>query len=406
MISDWGERPISALIVRLDSGASVNSENRQIRADEMGVLKVSAVSYGHFDPMAHKAVVSPSEQQRLTVTPKADTVLVSRANTYELVGASVYVGKDYPGLFLSDKLWRITTNPDCTARWLNYVLATEDIRLRIVHRATGTSGSMKNISQQAFLAIRVQVPPINEQRKIAAILGTWDEAIALTERRIAAGQQRKQGLMQRLLTGDVRFPEFARELWKSVRLGEVFDERRETGYNDLPLLAITGDQGIIYRDELDKRDTSAADKSRYLRICPGDIGYNTMRMWQGRSAVSKLEGIVSPAYTICTPKASLDVDFIGYLFQFPETVHAFRRNSQGLVSDTWNLKFDAFAKIKVTIPSRQEQHRIAEVLTACDRELDLLARKRDALQRQKRGLMQRLLTGRVRVKGLDHGDAK
>ncbi len=254
--------------------------------------------------------------------------------------------------------------------------------------------------------LKVPVPPLPEQRKIAAILRTWDDAIALTDRRIAAGQQRKQGLMQRLLTGQVRFPEFAEQPWRTVQLGEVFDERRETGYNDLPLLAITGDQGIIYRDELDKRDTSASDKSKYLRICPGDIGYNTMRMWQGRSAVSKLEGIVSPAYTICTPKASLDVDFMGYLFQLPETVHAFRRNSQGLVSDTWNLKFDAFAKIKVTIPSRQEQHRIAEVLDTCDRELNLLARKRDALQRQKRGLMQQLLTGRVRVGGLDHGGAK
>ena len=152
--------------------------------------------------------------------------------------------------------------------------------------------------------------------------------------------------------------EFVEQPWRTVQLGEVFDERRETGYNDLPLLAITGDQGIIYRDELDKRDTSASDKSKYLRICPGDIGYNTMRMWQGRSAVSKLEGIVSPAYTICTPKASLDMNFMGDLFQLPETVRAFRRNSQGLVSDTVESQVRCFRQDQGhnPIPPRTTSH--------------------------------------------------
>ncbi len=149
------------------------------------------------------------------VLPLADTVIVSRANTYELVGASAYVDKDYEGLYLPDKLWQgIRTHPAVDARWLNYLLATDELRARIVDRATGTSGSMKNISQKAFLSISVAVPPLPEQRKIAAILSTWDEAIATVERLIAALEQRKQGLMQRLLTGEVRFGEFAGSEWE------------------------------------------------------------------------------------------------------------------------------------------------------------------------------------------------
>ncbi len=244
--------------------------------------------------------------------------------------------------------------------------------------------------------IEIPLPPLPEQRKIAAILGTWDAAIATVERLIAALEQRKRGLMQRLLTGAVRFPGFT-EPWREVRLGDVFSERRETGRTDLPLLSITNSQGVVDRDSLDRRDTSADDKSKYLRICVGDIGYNTMRMWQGVSAVSSLEGIVSPAYTICKPKKSINVDFMGYLFKFPPMVHKFWRYSQGLVSDTLALKYKNFAEISVLIPSADEQQAIATLLQTCDQEIALHQQQRDSLREQKTGLMQRLLTGQVRV---------
>jgi type I restriction enzyme S subunit len=120
-------------------------------------------------------------------------------------------------------------------------------------------------------------------------------------------------------------------------------------------------------------------------------------MWQGRSGVSDHEGIVSPAYTVVKPRSEIDVDFIGYLFQLPSVIYKFRRYSQGMVSDTWTLRYDNFAAIKVRIPKLEEQKKIAAVLQTCDREIELLEQKRDALQRQKKGLMQRLLTGRVRV---------
>jgi type I restriction enzyme S subunit len=120
-------------------------------------------------------------------------------------------------------------------------------------------------------------------------------------------------------------------------------------------------------------------------------------MWQGRCGVSEYEGIVSPAYTVCNPTPAIDVDFAGYLFQMPSVIHKFRRYSQGMVSDTWTLRFDNFAAITVQIPGLGEQKRIAAVLQTCDREIELLGQKRNALQRQKKGLMQRLLTGRVRV---------
>lgn len=256
-----------------------------------------------------------------------------------------------------------------------------------------------NISKKEVASFPIILPPLSEQKKIAEILGVWDRAIENTEGLIAAKRQLKKGLMQQLLTGKRRFKENERDAWITVRLGDVFRERQEPGNEHLPLLSITGLNGVTSRDSLDRRDISSEDKSNYLRICPGDIGYNTMRMWQGVNGVSELEGIVSPAYTICIPdRGRVDPNFMGYLFKSHPVVFLFYRHSQGLVSDTWNLKFHHFAEIKVTIPSIAEQIEIATFLKTHDREIELKEHQLEALKQQKIGLMQKLLTGKIRVR--------
>lgn len=229
----------------------------------------------------------------------------------------------------------------------------------------------------------------------------WSECIAKLSELINAKQHLKKALMQQLLTGKQRLPGH-KGAWKCYRLGQLFDERSESGRGDLPLLSITGDRGLIPREEIEGKDSSSEDKSKYKRIAPGDIGYNTMRMWQGVSAVSRLEGIISPAYTVCIPRETAHAEFMGYLFKFPPVVHAFHRHSQGLVDDTLNLKYHHFSQIQVTVPPVEEQRAIAEVLSICERELTLLKCQLDLLKVQKRGLMQKLLTGQVRVKGGHH----
>ncbi|MBO8157848.1 MAG: restriction endonuclease subunit S [Bacillaceae bacterium] len=244
----------------------------------------------------------------------------------------------------------------------------------------------------------IPVPPLKEQQKIADILSTWDRAIELKEKLIDQKKQMKKGLMQKLLTGEVRLPGFDGE-WEEVKLGELFEERVETGYENLELLAITSEKGVIKRDELDKKDTSSKDKSNYKRILPGDIGYNTMRMWQGISGVSRLEGIVSPAYTVLKPKAYVDSQFFGYYFKLDKIINFFKRYSQGLVNDTLNLKYSNFKVIKVKVPMNfNEQKNISKIFSTIDKEIFILRNELDKLKLQKKGLMQLLLTGKVRVK--------
>jgi type I restriction enzyme, S subunit len=114
--------------------------------------------------------------------------------------------------------------------------------------------------------------------------------------------------------------------------------------------------------------------------------------------LSNIEGIVSPAYTIATPKKNADAVFFSYLFKLPEVVHRFYRHSQGLVDDTLNCKFPDFAAVRVMVPSNKiEQVAIGKVLVSADEEIKILVRRIEKLKEQRKGIMQLLLTGRKRL---------
>ncbi len=394
---EWKIKSLLDDIESLDAGISVNSINEAPINGEPAILKTSAVNGGFFYPEQKKRIIA-DDIRRAKLNPRANSIIISRMNTPELVGECGYVSKTFENLFLPDRLWqtRFYPNSEVNVQWLNYLLNAPRYKTKIKSIATGTSNSMKNISKEAFLNIAYISPSTNEQRRIAAILSTWDEAIAKTQQLIAQLQQRNKGLMQQLLTGAKRLSGFTGE-WNEIHFSDAFTERNETGYGSLDLLSV-GSMGIYPQSQSEKRDTSNADKSKYKRICPDDIGYNTMRMWQGRSALSQLEGIVSPAYTIVTPKANQSSLFYSFLFKLPSIVHKFFRNSQGLVEDTLNCKFKDFGIVTVKVPEYNEQITIADVLIKANEVIQLHEQKLAALQQQKKGLMQKLLTGEVRVK--------
>lgn len=265
-------------------------------------------------------------------------------------------------------------------------------------RRLSNTGNQENLNADIIKNFKILWPDELEQQKIAAILSTQDKVIELKGKLLVQKQQQKKYLMQQLLTGKKRLPGFC-EKWTRKQLGELFENRVEINRSDLGLLAITSARGILPRDCLDLKDNSSEDKSKYLRICPGDIGYNTMRMWQGVSAYSEYEGIVSPAYTILAPIEGVYSHYFAYLFKTQSVIFSFYRFSQGLVDDTRNLKYENFKKISVSIPSNvAEQRAIVQILSTADHEIDLLQKSIEAEKQKKKALMQLLLTGKVRVK--------
>lgn len=180
--------------------------------------------------------------------------------------------------------------------------------------------------------------------------------------------------------------------WMFVKIGELFAESKVNNREDLPLLSVTRERGIIPQSESEKRDVSSVDKSKYKVIEPGDIVYNTMRMWQGVVSLSNREGIVSPAYTVLKPKRVVDGKFVEYLFRSSAMIKLFHRFSQGLVDDTLNLKYDNIREILMPLPPLAVQQEIAEILSSVDEAIV----KTEAIIKQtetvKKGLVQQLLT--------------
>lgn len=136
------------------------------------------------------------------------------------------------------------------------------------------------------------------------------------------------------------------------------------------MISVTINSGVVRAEDLDRRDNSSQDKSNYKMVKAGDIAYNSMRMWQGASGYSPYDGILSPAYTVLIPEQGAYPQFFAYLFKRPNMIQIFQRNSQGLTSDTWNLKFPALKSIKTNAPKYNEQVKIAGLFASLD---DLIA---------------------------------
>ena len=173
--------------------------------------------------------------------------------------------------------------------------------------------------------------------------------------------------------------------WEQRKLGECFTERKES-MPDGELISVTIGEGIKKFSELGRHDNSNDDKSKYKKVCIGDIAYNSMRMWQGASGYSPFEGIVSPAYTVLSPNTDIvDSKCISYLFKRSDMTHVFQINSQGITSDNWNLKYPALSEIKISVsPYLEEQHQIASYLSSFDHLITLHQSKAESWKNKKK----------------------
>ena len=172
----------------------------------------------------------------------------------------------------------------------------------------------------------------------------------------------------------IRFKGFT-DAWEQRKLGEYFEERNERS-GEGELISVTINSGIKKFNELGRFDTKPEDLSKYKRVEVGDIAYNSMRMWQGASGYSPYSGILSPAYTVISPKMGVSSLFFAYLIKRPQMIHLFEVNSQGLTSDTWNLKFPAFSQIETSAPvDIYEQENIAHLFTVLDNLITLHQRE-------------------------------
>ena len=189
----------------------------------------------------------------------------------------------------------------------------------------------------------------------------------------------------------LRFPGFD-EPYRKCRIGDIYAERNQRGADNMELLSVTMNDGVMPRSEIEGKDNSSEDKSNYKVVCKGDMVYNSMRMWQGANGVSDYDGIVSPAYTVLMPTEEIDNQYFAALFKTANLINEFRKNSQGLTSDTWNLKYPQIRAIKLYIPSLQEQHKISSFISTLEERIGKQRQLIDDLKKYKRGVTAKLIT--------------
>ena len=248
-----------------------------------------------------------------------------------------------------------------------------------------------NVPTDEFFDAKHYIPQdLAEQRKIANFMIALERRIEAQQSLVDNLKKYKRGLLSQLIAQKKAFDTSGE--WKTVKLGHIFKERTERAKENETLLAVTISNGVQRRDEIDLKDNSSDDKSNYKCVYIGDIAYNTMRMWQGASGVSPYNGIVSPAYTIVTPiRPDLhNMTFWAYYFKYSPLVQTFQKYSQGLTSDTWNLKFPQFSEIAVTMPPISEQDKIAECLSVFDEHCKCEDEKLQALLLVRTSLLQQL----------------
>lgn len=299
--------------------------------------------------------------------------------------------------------------------YLYYFLQREEL-FRLIDSLSQRSSGQTGIDMEALNSFSLPLPPLPEQRKIAAILSTWDAAIALTEQVIGALQRRKQALMQVLLTGAVRFREFVRSDeyqatdfgsipadWNYMRIGDMaraVSNRNEDG-SHLPVLSCTKYDGLVDSLTYFGRQIFSDDLSTYKRVHRSQFAYATNHIEEGSIGYQDLYDValISPMYTVFETTHDVDDSYLYGVLKTELYRHIFEINTSASVDRRGSLRWPQFSQIRVPLPGIDEQRAIAEAFQTAQELIETYLELLSQFQAQKRGLMQQLLTGAVRVGG-------
>lgn len=270
-------------------------------------------------------------------------------------------------------------------QYLGYYLNSLAYHNQLLPLIQGTK--ISSISKKALNSTHLSFPSIEEQKKISLHFKAISSQLISLKNELTKLQQLKSACLQAMFPQEgetvprLRFKGFDGE-WEKTPIGSLFSEGTERGSFD-NLLSVSISSGVYPTEEFTRTNT-VQDFSNYKTVYPGDIVYNSMRMWQGASGVSHFTGIVSPAYTILRPNEKVNSAFIAYLFKLPWIIKIFEANSQGMTKDTWNLKYPTIKNIDIVIPvDKQEQTKIAEFFRNLDTQIKLAEKKLKKLKQIK-----------------------
>lgn len=388
-------------VCRIDELGEIQSGRQRSPHYVKGVLRpylrVANVFDGYIDT-SDVLQMAFSETEYEVFRLRNGDILLNEGQSLELVGRSAIYRDEINDCCFQNTLLRFRPFSGLEAEFMQVLLQYLQYSGEFSRIASRTT-SVAHLGASRLAALRVLVPPARERQAITETLNLWERSECSLVRLITAKRRLRQGLVQVLLVEKKRSPmhEVPDHLRKKG-LGDFLTHSKRRGRSGLPVLSVTIDSGIVRRKSLGRKIDSELTPDHHLLVLKGDFVYNTMRMWQGALGVAKEDGLVSPAYVVCSPRVGVEARYFYHLLKSPRMLRRLRDYSSGLTDDRLRLYFDDFAKVPVAVPSYPEQCGIADALDAVDREIGLLNLQAGVLTRQKKILMQKLLTGQIRVK--------
>lgn len=339
-------------------------------------------------------------------TLKKGDLIIARAGT---VGVSVVVPKDMPDTIFGSYLIKVVLNKtQAEPQFVHYYLQSPFYWTQVKQSAAG--GVLKNINLPILRGIKLPLPPLEEQKKIAEVLKTIDEAIQAVEESIRKLERLKKGTMEQLLTRGISHIKFKivelngrkveiPEEWEVVRLEEVAERRSETvnpsAVGNLPFVGLEHiEPGKI---RLTQWGDSTEVKSSKSKFYPGDVLYGKLRPYLDKAVIAEFEGICSTDIIVIKAKPSrLTPEYLIWLVHTKAFLEHAKKTMKGVnhPRTSWN----ALKKFQLPLPPLEEQKQIAEILRTIDEAIEAKRQKKEKLERMKKAVMEKLLTGEVRIR--------
>jgi len=353
------------------------------------------------------------------VTPKTDRyersfLIKDEENSYKIVKKNEFVynpmnlrfgalakHKENYNIAVSAYYNIFSVNKAHSSTFMEYYLKSERMLYLYNSIATGSLKEKQRVHFSQFLELDLPVPMYKEQVKIGQILSKWDKAIELKGKLIEQKKENKKGLMEILLTGKVRLPESDKRGKKVALKGYIKEiSTKNKNLSVKQILSVTNTYGFIEQHEQFDRQIASKDLTGYKIVNRGEFAYNPSRVNVGSiDLLDKFDsGVLSPIYVVFkTDEKKLFSDYMYQFIKSSEFYEQMKKLLQGSVRQ--NLSFESLELMKLFIPEDiNEQKSIVNILSTADEEIELLQKELELLKEQKKGLMQLLLTGIVRVK--------
>jgi len=385
--SDWKMVPIGKVLISSQYGTSNGNSETGVPVVGMKNLQDGKVDFNDLP------FVSVSNEEKESLLLHDGDILLNRTNSYDLVGKIGFVDKTVEAVFASYlvrlQVDRAKSDPKFVALWLTSFWADQMIK-KIATRAV----SQANVNPTEFKKFcLVPVLPQPEQKAIADLLSTWDEAIDKTEQLIMKKQKFYEAQLSKRLSSDVS---------ERIKLKKFLKEvsKRNRDLSITQVLSVTNSKGFVRPEDQFDRQVASDNLSNYKIVSKGEYAYNPSRINVG--SIARLDGwdfgVLSPMYTVFEIKkpSELNTDLFLHWLNSHEAKQRIKLSAQGSVRET--VSFDDFCVIGFPKIDFNEQKALAEYFSLISAEIDTLKALSDKYKTQKRGLMQKMLTGEWRVK--------